>query len=384
MVGRLRAPYSGRMHETTRTAASGSAQAATYQARAFGATSASTGLAPLSIRRRGLQPKDVQIEVLFCGVCHSDVHQVRNEWQKFMPTEYPCVPGHEIVGRVTRAGSQARKHKEGDLVAVGCMVDSCRVCPGCRDGLEQFCDGPAVFTYNGPDKHLGGVTYGGYSESLVVDEDFVLRVPAGLDPAGAAPLLCAGITTYSPLRHWNVRAGQKVGIVGLGGLGHMGVKLAHAMKARVVVFTTSPGKTQDALRLGADDVVVSRDAAQMQKHAGSFDFILDTVSAVHDVNAYLELLKRDATLTLVGAPQDPNPVGVFSLLFRRRQLAGSIIGGIRETAQMLEFCGEHGITSDVEVIPIQAVNQAYERLLKSDVKYRFVIDMASLKQAPAR
>jgi uncharacterized zinc-type alcohol dehydrogenase-like protein len=296
-----------------------------------------------------------------------------------MPTVYPCVPGHEIVGRVTKAGSAVRKFKEGDLAAVGCMVDSCRNCSACRDGLEQFCEGPATFTYNFPDKHLGGVTYGGYSDSLVVDEAFALRVSDRLDPAGTAPLLCAGITTYSPLRHWNVREGQKAGVVGLGGLGHMAVKFANAFGARVVVFTTSPGKAEDAVRLGAHDVVVSKNAAEMQKHQGSFDFILDTVSAPHDLNAYLELLKRDATLTLVGAPAAPVPLGVFSLLFRRRQLGGSIIGGIRETQEMLDFCAEHGITSDVEVIPIQKVNEAHERLLKGDVRYRFVIDMASLR-----
>jgi uncharacterized zinc-type alcohol dehydrogenase-like protein len=325
-------------------------------------------------------PEDVQIEVLFCGICHSDLHQVRDEWKKSMPTVYPCVPGHEIVGRAAKVGSAVRKFKEGDLVAVGCLVDSCRVCPSCREGLEQFCDGPATFTYNAPDKHLEGVTYGGYSESLVVDEAFVLRVPDGLDPAGAAPLVCAGITTYSPLRRWTVRKGQKVGVVGLGGLGHMAVKLAHAFGARVVVFTTSPGKTEDAVRLGADEVVVSRNAAEMQAQLGSFDFILDTVSAAHDLNAYLELLKRDGTMTLVGAPENPLPVSAFSLLFRRRQLAGSLIGGLRETQEMLDFCGEHGITADVEVIPVQKVNEAYDRLVKGDVKYRFVIDMASLKQ----
>jgi uncharacterized zinc-type alcohol dehydrogenase-like protein len=350
-----------------------------YEARAYAASGARSPLAPATIRRRAPGPQDVQIDILFCGICHSDLHQVRNEWQKIMPTVYPCVPGHEIVGRVTKAGSAVRKFKEGDLAGVGCMVDSCRSCSACRDGEEQFCEGPATFTYNAPDEHLGGVTYGGYSESLVVDEAFALRVPDGLDPAGAAPLLCAGITTYSPLKHWNVGKGQKVGIVGLGGLGHMGVKLAAAFGARVVVFTTSAGKAEDAVRLGAHDVVVSRNASEMQKHLGSFDFILDTVSATHDVNAYLNLLKRDGTMTLVGAPETPLPLEVFNLLFGRRQLAGSIIGGIRETQEMLDFCAEHGITADVEVVPIQKVNEAFERLVKSDVKYRFVIDMASLK-----
>ncbi len=369
------------MSETMQTTSAYGAPPAAkaYEAKAYAATSASLPLAPATIRRRAPRPQDLQLEVLFCGVCHSDLHQVRSEWQKTMPTVYPCVPGHEIVGRVTKAGSAVRKFKEGDLAAVGCMVDSCRTCPSCREGLEQFCEGPAIFTYNSPDKHLGGVTYGGYTDSLVVDEAFVLRVSDRLDRAGTAPLLCAGITTYSPLRHWNVRKGQKVGVVGLGGLGHMAVKLAGAFGARVVVFTTSPGKAEDAIRLGAHDVVVSRNAAEMQKQLGSFDFVLDTVSAVHDVSAYLDLLKRDGTLTLVGAPETPLPVGVFSLLFRRRQLAGSLIGGLRETQEMLDFCAEHGITADVEVIPIQKIDEAYDRLAKGDVKYRFVVDMASLK-----
>ncbi len=369
------------MSETTQAtlAEAAAAAAKTYEARAYAASGASSGLAPATIRRRAPGPQDMQLEVLFCGVCHSDLHQVRNEWQNIMPTVYPCVPGHEIVGRVVKAGSPARKFKEGDLAAVGCMVDSCRTCSACREGQEQFCEGPATFTYNSPDKHLGGVTYGGYSDSLVVDEAFALRVSDRLDPAGAAPLLCAGITTYSPLRHWNVRKGQKVGVVGLGGLGHMAVKFANAFGARVVVFTTSPGKAEDAVRLGANDVVVSRNTAEMQKQLGTFDFILDTVSAVHDLNVYLDLLKRDGTLTLVGAPETPLLVGAFSLLFGRRQLAGSIIGGLRETQEMLDFCADHGITADVEVVPIQRINEAYDRLAKSDVKYRFVIDMASLK-----
>ena len=368
------------MSQTTPQATQGAAPAATtYEAKAYAARSASSGLAPASIRRRGPLPQDVQIQVLFCGICHSDLHQVRNEWHKTMPTTYPCVPGHEIVGRVTKVGSAVRKFKEGDLVAVGCMVDSCRVCPACKEGLEQFCDGPATFTYNGPDKHLGGVTFGGYSESLVVDEAFVLRVSERLDPAAAAPLVCAGITTYSPLRHWNVGKGQKVGVVGLGGLGHMGVKFAHAFGARVVVLTTSPNKTKDAVRLGADEVVVSTNAAEMQKHLGSFDFLLDTVPAAHDVNPYLDLLKRDGSMTLVGAPETALPVSAFSLLFRRRRLAGSIIGGIRETQEMLDFCAEHGITADVQVIPVQKVGEAFDRLAKGDVAKRFVIDMASLR-----
>src|SRR6266542_2032498 len=350
-----------------------------YVAQAYAAASATTPLAPSSIQRRSPRPQDVQIDILYCGVCHSDLHQVRNEWEANMPTVYPCVPGHEIVGRVVKAGSAVKKFNPGDLAAVGCMVGSCGVCPSCREGLEQYCDQFPTLTYNSEDKVLGGVTYGGYSESIVVDEAFALRVSDKLDLAGTAPLLCAGITTYSPLRHWNVRKGQKVGVVGLGGLGHMAVKLARAFGARVVVFTTSHGKTEDAVRLGAHDVVVSRNAAEMQKQLGSFDFILDTVSAVHDLNAYLDLLKRDGTLTLVGAPETPTPLGVFSLLFRRRQLAGSIIGGIRQTQEMLDFCAEHGITADVEVIKVQKINEAYERLAKGDVKYRFVIDMASLK-----
>jgi uncharacterized zinc-type alcohol dehydrogenase-like protein len=367
------------MSDTTRKPSAAANAAGTTEVRAYSASSASSGLAPATVRRRAVRPEDIELEILFCGVCHSDVHQVRGEWRTTMPTVYPCVPGHEIVGRVTKAGSAVRKFKEGDLAAVGCMVNACRTCSACRDGQEQFCEGGATFTYNSPDKHLGGVTYGGYTARLVVDEAFALRVANELDLAGSAPLLCAGITTYSPLRRWNVREGQKVGVVGLGGLGHMAVKLANALGARVVVFTSSPGKAEDAVRLGAHDVVVSKNAADMKKQRGSFDFILDTVSAVHDVNAYLDLLKRDATLTLVGAPDTPLPVGVFSLLFGRRRLAGSLIGGLRETQEMLDFCAEHGITADVEVIPIQKINEAFERLLRSDVKYRFVVDMTSLK-----
>jgi len=345
----------------------------------YAARGPNTPLAPFTFERREPAPHDVQIEILYCGVCHSDLHQVRNEWQNVMPTVYPCVPGHEIVGRVVKTGSAVKKFKEGDIAAVGCMVDSCRTCPSCREGHEQYCESLPTFTYNSPDKHLGGVTYGGYSESIVVDEAFVLRVSDKLSLAGAAPLLCAGITTYSPLRHWNVRKGQKVGVVGLGGLGHMGVKFANAFDAHVVLFTTSASKTADALRVGAHEVVVSKNEAEMQKHAGSFDFILDTVSAEHNLNAYLDLLKRDGTLTLVGAPETPLPLGVFSLLFKRRRLAGSAIGGIRETQEMMDFCAEHGITADIELIRIQQINEAYDRLLKSDVKYRFVIDMASLR-----
>jgi uncharacterized zinc-type alcohol dehydrogenase-like protein len=350
-----------------------------YNTKAYSAASATSPLASDTIARRDPTEHDVQIEILFCGICHSDVHSVRNEWSDFMSTTYPIVPGHEIVGRVTKVGSAVTKYKPGDLAGVGCMVDSDGTCPHCKTGLEQFCQN-VTLTYNSPDKHkTAPVTYGGYSDSVVVDERFVLRVPPNLDLAGVAPLLCAGITTYSPLRHWGVTEGKKVGVVGLGGLGHMGVKLAHAMGARVVVFTTSPDKKEDALRLGADEVVVSRNADEMQKHAGSFDFILDTVAAKHDINAYLNLLRLDGNITLVGAPEKPLEVAAFSLIMGRRSLSGSMIGGIAETQEMLDFCGEHNITADVEVIPIQKVNEAYERVLESDVKYRFVIDMASLK-----
>jgi len=350
-----------------------------FNAKAYAAGSATSPLASTTITRRDPTEHDVQLEILFCGICHSDLHAVRNEWSSVMPTVYPIVPGHEIVGRVTKVGSAVTKYKPGDLAAVGCMVDSDGACPQCKAGLEQFCPN-LILTYNAPDKHkTAPVTYGGYSNSIVIDGRFVLRVPSNLDLAGAAPLLCAGITTYSPMRHWGVSKGKKVGIVGLGGLGHMGVKFAHAFGAHTVVFTTSPKKTEDALRLGADEVVVSRNADEMKKHAGTFDFILDAVSAEHDINAYLELLGRDGNLTLVGAP--PKPMGVlsFALIVRRRSLSGSAIGGIAETQEMLDFCGKHNITSDVEVIPIQKVNEAYERLLRSDVKYRFSIDMASLK-----
>jgi len=349
-----------------------------YNAKAYSVASATSPLASATIPRRDPTERDVQIEILFCGICHSDLHQVRNEWSSLMPTVYPIVPGHEIVGRVTKAGSAVAKFKPGDLAAVGCMVDSDGTCPECRAGLEQFCPNMTL-TFNSPDKHLGGVTYGGYSESVVVDERFVLRVPSNLDIAGTAPLLCAGITTYSPMRRWGITKGKKVGVVGLGGLGHMGVKFAHALGAHVVVFTTSPDKKEDALRLGVDEVVLSRNADEMRKHAGSFDFILDTVSADHDINAYLQLLRRDGNMTLVGAPPKPLAVAAFGLLFGRRSLSGSIIGGIPETQEMLDFCGAHNITADVEIIPIQKVNEAYERLLKSDVKYRFSIDMVSLK-----
>ncbi len=349
-----------------------------YQTKAYSAAGMSSPLASTTIPRRDATEHDVQIEILYCGICHSDLHSVRDEWNNVMPTVYPIVPGHEIVGRVTKVGSAVSKFKPGDLAGVGCLVDSDGTCPQCKTNHEQNCPN-LILTYNSPDKHLGGVTYGGYSESIVVDERFVLRVPTNLDLQGVAPLLCAGITTYSPLRHWNVKAGKKVGVVGLGGLGHMGVKLAHTMGAYVVVFTTSSNKKEDALRLGADEVVISRSTDEMQKHIGSFDFILDTVSADHDINTYISLLKPDGNLTLVGAPAKPFEVSAFNLIMGRRSLSGSNIGGIAETQEMLDFCGKHNITADVEVIPIQQVNEAYERLLKSDVKYRFVIDMKSLK-----
>ena len=350
----------------------------TYDTKAYSAASATSRLASTAIKRRDPTDRDVQIEILFCGICHSDLHSVRNEWSEFMATNYPIVPGHEIVGCVTEVGSAVTKFKPGDLVAVGCMVDSDGTCANCKAGLEQFCPN-MVLTFNSPDKHLGGFTYGGYSQSIVVHEHFVLRVPSNLNVAGAAPLLCAGITTYSPMRHWGVGPGKKVGVVGLGGLGHMAVKFAHAFGAHVVVFTTSPNKKEDALRLGADEVVVSRNANEMQQHQDSFDFILDAVSANHDIDAYINLLGVNGNLTLVGAPAEPLAVPAFSLIVRRRSFSGSVIGGIAETQEMLDFCGKHNITADVEVIPIQKVNEAYERLLKSDVKYRFSIDMASLK-----
>ncbi len=344
--------------------------------KAYAVESAASPLAPFALTRREPLATDVAIDILYCGVCHSDLHQARNEWHN---TVYPCVPGHEIVGKVTKVGRDVTKFKAGDLAAVGCMVDSCRACPSCTRGLEQYCEHFPTFTYNGRDKHSDGMTFGGYSDAIVVDEAFTLKVPDKLDLAAAAPLLCAGITTYSPLRHWKVGPGQKVGIVGLGGLGHMGVKFARAFGAQVVLFTTSPSKIEDGQRLGAHEVVVSKDANAMAKHASSFDFILDAVSADHDINAYLSLLKLDGTLTLVGAPEKPLPVAAFNLLLPRRSFAGSGIGGIAETQEMLDFCAEKGIASEVEVIPIQKINEAYDRLLKGDVKYRFVIDMASLK-----
>jgi len=350
-----------------------------YKTRAYSAASAKSALAPTSIPRRDPTDRDVQIEILFCGICHSDLHYARDEWHDFMPTVYPCVPGHEIVGRVIKVGSAVGKFKAGDLVGVGCLVGSDGSCPQCKAGLEQFCPN-MVLTYGSPDRHkTAPVTYGGYSDSIVVDERFVLRIPPNLDLAAAAPLLCAGITTYSPLRHWGITKGKKVGIVGLGGLGHMGVKFARAFGAHVVVFTTSPNKTEDAMRLGAHEVVLSRNADEMKQHSSSFDFILDAVAAPHDINAYINLLARDGNITMVGAPDKPLPVAVFGLIVGRRSFSGSPIGGIAETQEMLDFCGAHHITADVEVIPIQKINEAYERMARSDVKYRFSIDMASLK-----
>ncbi len=346
-----------------------------HSTKGYAAHSKTSPLAPFSFERRDPGPTDVRIDILFCGVCHSDLHTARGEWGG---TTYPCVPGHEIVGRVVDVGREVRNFRAGDLAGVGCMVDSCRTCDNCRTDLEQFCDNGPVFTYNSKDKHTGGITYGGYSKSIVVDENFVLRISDKLDLAAVAPLLCAGITTYSPLRHWKIGQGHKVGIVGLGGLGHMGVKFANAFGAHVALFTTSPNKATEAIKLGAHEVILSKNEEEMKKHEKSFDFILDTVSAPHDLNAYLSLLKRDGTLVLVGASPDPLAVDAFSLIHRRRSLAGSLIGGIAETQEMLDYCAERGIVCDIEKISIDRINEAYERMLKSDVKYRFVIDLATL------
>ncbi|UDL94380.1 NAD(P)-dependent alcohol dehydrogenase [Lichenihabitans sp. PAMC28606] len=344
----------------------------------YSSTSPEAPLKPVSFERRDCGPTDVQIDILYCGVCHSDLHQARNEWQNTM---YPCVPGHEIVGKISKVGNAVTKFKVGDLAGVGCLVDSCRDCPSCAEGLENYCEKGQTFTYNSEDKVSGGITFGGYSAAVVVDEAFTLRIPDNLDLAAVAPLLCAGITTYSPLKHWKVGPGQKVGIVGLGGLGHMAVKLAHAMGAHTVLFTTSPDKVADAKALGADEVVLSKNPDEMAAHANSFDFILDAVAAPHDINAYLNLLKRDATLCQVGAPDKPLATNVFSLIFKRRNFAGSLIGGIAETQEMLDFCGQHGITADIEMIRMDAIEDAFARMVKSDVKYRFVIDMKTLPTA---
>jgi uncharacterized zinc-type alcohol dehydrogenase-like protein len=345
---------------------------------AYAAQAATTPLSPFSLERRDPGPDDVQFEILFCGVCHSDLHTARGEWPGIV---FPVVPGHEIVGRVTKVGPAVTRFKPGDMAAVGCMVDSCRTCSTCRQGLEQYCENEIAFTYNSPDRHMPGkMTYGGYSKALVVAERFVLRLPPQSNLAAAAPLLCAGITTYSPLRHWGAARGKKVGIVGLGGLGHMGVKLAHAFGAHTVLFTSSPGKIEDGKRLGADEVVLSKDENAMKKHRGSMDFILNTVAAPHNLDAFTDLLRIDGTLCLVGAPATPHPSPtIWNLLMKRRSIAGSAIGGIPETQEMLDFCAQHKIVSDVEIIPIQKINEAYARMLKSDVRYRFVIDMASLE-----
>jgi uncharacterized zinc-type alcohol dehydrogenase-like protein len=344
----------------------------------YAATSSETPLAHFSFERREPGPKDVQVEIFYCGVCHSDLNRARNEWGG---TIYPCVPGHEMVGGVTAVGNEVTRFKVGDTAGVGVMVDSCQSCENCRNGLEQFCEVGQTETYNSHDKHTGGHTYGGYSSHIVVDEAFILRIPEGMNLAAVAPLLCAGITTYSPLRHWNVEPGQKVGIVGLGGLGHMGVKFAAALGAHVVLFTTSSGKEDDAKRLGANEVVISTDADAMASHANSFDFILDTVSANHDIDALLKLLRRDGTLTQVGVPVEPQAIHAGTLVGKRRNYAGSTIGGVAETQEMLDFCAMHGIVSDIELIAINQVNDAFERMLRSDVKYRFVIDMATLPDA---
>jgi uncharacterized zinc-type alcohol dehydrogenase-like protein len=344
---------------------------------AYAAAFAKAPLGPFSIERREPGPHDVLIDILYCGVCHSDIHQARGEWGDAI---FPMVPGHEIVGKVVKVGSGVRKWKVGDTVGVGCFVDSCRECEACKAGDEQYCERGTNFTYNGYERDRKTPTYGGYSTRITVDEEYILRIPEGIPLDGAAPLLCAGITTYSPMVHFGVKAGDTLAVVGLGGLGHMGVKIAKALGAKVTVISHSPGKREGALRLGADDFIATRDAAVFQKNAGRFDFILDTVSAQHDYNAYLNLLRRNGTMVLVGLP-DPTPLAAFTLVLGRRRLAGSLIGGIRETQEMLDFCAAHGLASDVEVIPIQQVNEAYERTVKSDVRYRFVIDIASLRQS---
>jgi uncharacterized zinc-type alcohol dehydrogenase-like protein len=346
------------------------------QVKAYGAKASDADLKQLDIKRRELLPNDIHIEIDYCGVCHSDIHQVRNDWKN---SKYPVIPGHEIIGHVVAIGKDVTKFKEGQKVGVGCMVDSCQNCEACDEGLEQFCENGMTATYNSPDEHLGGQTFGGYSEDIVVDEKFVLNVPEKLDIKGVPPLLCAGITTWSPLRQWNVQKGDKVGVVGLGGLGHMGIKFAHALGAHVVMITTSPSKSEDAERLGADEVLVSKNEEDMKKHANSFDFILNTVPVGHDVNPYLNLLKRDKTMCLVGAIEPLKGVNGGALIVKRKRLAGSLIGGIKETQEMLDFCGEHNIVSDVEMIDMQNINTAFERVVNSDVKYRFVIDMQSLK-----
>ena len=346
------------------------------QVKAYGAEANDADLKQLDIKRREILPNDIHIEIDYCGVCHSDIHQVRNDWKN---SKYPVVPGHEIIGHIVAVGKEVTKFKEGQKVGVGCMVDSFQNCEACDEGLEQYCENGMTATYNSPDKHLGGQTFGGYSGEMVVDEKFVLNVSEKLDLKAVAPLLCAGITTWSPLKQWNIQKGDKVGVVGLGGLGHMGIKFAHALGAHVVMITTSPNKSEDAERLGADEVLVSKNDEDMKKHANSFDFILNTVPVGHDVNPYLNLLKRDKTMCLVGAIEPLKGVNGGALIVKRKRLAGSLIGGIQETQDMLDFCGEHNIVSDVEMIDMQNINTAFERIVSSDVKYRFVIDMKSLK-----
>jgi len=347
---------------------------------AYAAFNETAPLGPFTLERRDLRPHDVKIDILYCGVCHSDIHQVRNEWKS---TTFPIVPGHEIVGRVTHVGPDVKAFKVGDFAAVGCLVDSCRTCASCKEHLEQYCENEVVATYNSKDKVDGSLTYGGYSTQIVVDEKFVLQIPKEFkekDLAAVAPLLCAGITTYSPLKHWKIGKGSRVGVVGIGGLGHMAIKIAHAMGAHVVVFTTSKGKIEDAKRLGADDVVISKNEEELKKLTNSLDFIINTVSVPHNLDAFTGLLKRDGTMCLVGVPEQPHPSpSIVNLIFKRRQIAGSLIGGLKETQEMLNFCGKHHILSDIELIPMQSINKAYERIVKSDVKYRFVIDIASLK-----
>lgn len=345
------------------------------EVKAYAAPKESADLEPKTIERRDITKDDVAIDILFCGVCHSDIHQVQNDWGG---SNYPVVPGHEIIGKVTKVGDNVSKFKEGDLVGVGCMVDSCQTCENCKKDLEQFCEKGMTATYNSKDEHLGGHTFGGYSQKIVVDKEFVLSVPKNLDPAAAAPLLCAGITTFSPLNHWGVKKGDKVGVIGLGGLGHMGIKFSHAMGAETVMITTSKSKSEDAKKLGADDVLISKDKDAMKKHAGSFDFLLNTIPVGHDMNPYLELLKVDATMVMVGAIEPLDPMHGGNLIMGRKRVAGSLIGGIKETQEMLDFCGEHDITCDIEMIKMDEINKAFDRVKDSDVKYRFVIDMESL------
>tara|TARA_R110002051_G_scaffold1577_14_gene8700 strand:+ start:409 stop:1461 length:1053 start_codon:yes stop_codon:yes gene_type:complete len=347
------------------------------QVKAYGAADAQAELKQLTIERREVKPRDVKIKITYCGVCHSDIHTVRNDWGG---SQYPLVPGHEIIGKVLEVGNEVTNFKVGDTVGVGCMVDSCRECEPCKSDLEQFCDKGMVGTYNGKDKHLGGHTFGGYSEEIIVDNYYVLNVPENLDEKAVAPLLCAGITTFSPLNHWKIKKGDKVGVIGLGGLGHMGIKFAHAMGAHVVMITTSPEKGKDAKRLGADEVLVSKDAEAMKKHNGSFDFLLNTVPVGHDTNPYLNLLKIDATMCMVGAVEPLEPMHGGNLIMGRKRIAGSLIGGIKETQEMLDFCGENNIVSDIEMIDMNTINDAYERVINGDVKYRFVIDMESLRK----